>query len=339
MKKIFKIAIALLACVAITLPIGAAPVKADTFVTITLTHGTTVYTRQVYSVELDQIRGGSVDTPSLKWVKETCNHVAYITQNATKIDSASVVAAVIPKLLMNSDVSIKLESYVAGNAAAQMTQASANSTAVANTSAATQAAVNPAALLGYNYMLSSCTTKYTEGQSRSTNIKVAASRINGVVLAPGQGFSYSTAILSRTRANGYTMGGTISNGQHIQSIGGGICQVSSTLNAAVLRAGIIPTERHNHSEAIGYLKRGLDATVSEGVLDYQFINTLPYPICIAAVAENGQLTIAIYSNETSGMTFDAVVEGGSGTNTTYVVGYLNGVQVSKVMAYSSKYKK
>lgn len=334
MKKALKIVVALFLCIVIAIPAATSTVKADTFVTITLTHDTTVYTRQVYSVELDQIKGASMDTPSLKWVKDTCDHVAFITQNKTKIDSTAVIAAVIPKLLLNSDVNINLSNYILG---AAPSSAAANPGAV-GMAAPTQVAANPA-LAGYKYMLSSCTTKYVEGQSRSNNIKVAASRINGIVLSPGQGMSYSTVILPRIKANGYTMGGTISNGQHIQSIGGGICQVSSTLNAAVLKAGIIPTERHNHSEAIGYLKRGLDATVSEGVLDYQFINTLPFPICIAAVAQNGQLTVAIYSNETTAATFDAVVEGGSGSNTTYIVGYVNGVQVSKVKAYSSKYKK
>ena len=330
MKKITKMIASAILSACLILVLMPMSVKADTFKTITLTYNNTVYSRQVYDIEIEQIKSGA-DTPSIQWVKDTCEHVAFITQNSTKILTNDVAQYVKLMLAQGSSVSLDLAKYT--------TDAVASAPAVLptvtnNVPAVTVPAINPA-MMGYNVMLSSCTTKYTEGQSRSTNIKVAASRINGMILLPGQGMSYSTSILPRTRANGYTLGGTISGGQHIQSIGGGICQVSSTLNAAVLRAGIIPTERHNHSEAIGYLKRGLDATVSEGVLDYQFVNTLPYPIFISTVAEGGQLTVAIYSTNSTGVMYDAVVEGAN----TYVVGYMNGMQVSKVFAYSSKYKK
>lgn len=330
MKKITKIMVSAILSVCMMMLLIPVNVKADSFKTITMTYNNTVYSRQVYDIEIEQIKSG-LDTPSIQWVKDTCEHVAFITQNSTKILSNDVAQYVKLMLAQGGNVSLDLAKYTTDAAAANAVTVPAVS---GNVPAVTAPAVNPA-LMGYNVLLSSCTTKYTEGQSRSTNIKVAASRINGMILVPGQGMSYSTTILPRTRANGYTLGGTISGGQHIQSVGGGICQVSSTLNAAVLRAGIIPTERHNHSEAIGYLKRGLDATVSEGVLDYQFVNTLPYPIFISTVAEGGQLTVAIYSTNSTGIMYDAVVEGAN----TYVVGYMNGAPVSKVLAYSSRYKK
>jgi len=160
-------------------------------------------------------------------------------------------------------------------------------------------------------------------------------------LQPGQGISVDAAILPRTKANGYGLGNAIIDGEFIKVVGGGICQVSSTLNNAVLRAGIIPTERHNHSQRVSYLPSGLDATISAGQMDYQFINTLQYPIYISATTVNGVLTVAFYSNSAAlnGLTYKTEVAGSGQKNTTYIVGYQNGVEVGRFPAYSSSYKK
>ena len=193
---------------------------------------------------------------------------------------------------------------------------------------------------GIDSKISECTTKYTVGQDRSKNIETAASYINGLVLVPGQLFSYDYCIHPRTIENGYGPGNAIINGGYKKVIGGGICQVSSTLNNAVLQAGIIPTERHNHSTGVHYLPSGLDATVSAGTLDYQFVNTLAYPIYIQAIARDGLLTVAFYSNHdaTSGIMYKTEVQGSAKKNTTYLVGYFNGVEISRFRAYSSSYK-
>ena len=133
------------------------------------------------------------------------------------------------------------------------------------------------------------TTTYDESLVRTTNVKLAASRINGKILQPGELMSFSDTILSRTVANGYVSAPAIKR----YEVGGGICQVSSTLHAA-MALGMMPViERYSHSEAVPYLPRGLDATISEGYLDLKFINPYDEPIQILASAENGALTVTI----------------------------------------------
>lgn len=334
--------------------------QADDVVNLVLNYDTTVYTRQIYSPEVVQINNG-VEGDSLKWVTDTCNHVAYITNGAVSIDTASVKAVVKNGITAGSkNITIDLSTYTA-QAMAQKAAAQAAAQAQAAANAATQAADTAAPAetsvtaaqtgmtaaiaanlnkMGIDTKISECSTKYKVGQDRSLNIAVAASRINGVILQPGQGFSYDTTILPRTKANGYGLGDIISGDTHVKAMGGGICQVSSTLNNAVLRAGIIPTQRRNHSQRVYYLKSGLDATVSAGTIDYQFVNTLSYPIYICATATGGVLTVSFYSNKAAlnGIVYQTEVSGSEKKNSTYVVGYLNGAEVSRIKAYSSSYK-
>jgi len=137
------------------------------------------------------------------------------------------------------------------------------------------------------------TTMYNTVESRATNIEVSASRINGVVLEPGQSFSFSKTVLPRTRANGYVQGPVIIGGRIVDGMGGGICQVSSTLYAAMTYAGIPATERYPHSLNMDYVPRGLDATIASPYKDLKFTNTLDYPIQITAVTQSGALTVSI----------------------------------------------
>lgn len=142
-------------------------------------------------------------------------------------------------------------------------------------------------------------TLYDASQSRATNIKVAADIINDVVLEAGEEFSYNNLVMPTTKERGFVEGPGISGGKFIMEMGGGVCQVSSTLNMAVSAAGITPTERHNHSRAVTYAVRGEDAAVSDGYKDYKFKNTLGYAIKIVASAdhETGTLTISIVKAE------------------------------------------
>jgi len=325
--------------------------KAEEVVNLILNYDTTVYTRQIYSPEVIQINSGA-DTDAIKWVKETCDHVAYITNGAVALDAASLTSAVKGKLASGSkNITLNLSDYTTQAVAAKAAQAQALADAqkaqaqIVQTTPTVSSGMNAAIAaslneIGINTKISECSTSYVAGQDRSLNIEVAAGRINGLILQPGQRFSYDAAILPRTAANGYGPGNAIISGKYEKVTGGGICQVSSTLNNAVLRAGILPTERHNHSQQVHYLKSGLDATVSSGRMDYQFINTLQYPVYISAAAANSQLTIAFYSNSAAlgGMTYKTYVDGTEKKNTTYVVGYLDGIEVSRVKAYSSSYK-
>ena len=142
-------------------------------------------------------------------------------------------------------------------------------------------------------VLATHTTYYNPAEERAINIELAASRINGRVIKPGQTFSYSNSVGVRTRANGYVNGPSFANGIKVSSIGGGICQTSSTLYVSLLLAGIEPMEHHYHSLPVDYVPLGLDAAISQGVQDLRFKNTADYNIVIAATYQNGALTVSL----------------------------------------------
>lgn len=145
-----------------------------------------------------------------------------------------------------------------------------------------------------NTLIGSYSTAYNPNISRAVNIALAASRINGVVIQPGGSFSFNQTILPRTAANGYVPANVIVNKKYVLGTGGGICQVSSTLYAAMLTAGLPATERHPHSLNVGYIPVGMDATISGSALDLRFTNIFAEPIQIQAAADQGTLTVSIY---------------------------------------------
>lgn len=117
-------------------------------------------------------------------------------------------------------------------------------------------------------------------QNRKHNIQLAASKIDGVILGPGDEFSYNTIVGPRTADRGFQMAHVYSSGKIIDDFGGGICQVSTTLYDAVLNADLDVTSRQNHMFTVGYAKPGLDATVSYGSVDFKFKNNTSWPIKI-----------------------------------------------------------
>ncbi|MCR5673487.1 MAG: VanW family protein [Lachnospiraceae bacterium] len=193
----------------------------------------------------------------------------------------------------------------------------------------------------YGYKLSEASTRFRANEDRAKNIRNAASKINGTVIMPGQMFSCTRAFGARTSANGYGPGNIISGGTYIKGMGGGICQVSSTLNLAMLRAGVLPAERHNHSHRSSYIASGLDATISGRTLDYKIVNPYDYPLYICAETNGGVITISIYSDHdaTDGVIYEPVVKGKKMSNTTHVIGKLDGETVSDRIAYSSRYSR
>lgn len=141
--------------------------------------------------------------------------------------------------------------------------------------------------------LSKYTTIYDAGNtSRATNIAIAAKTINGTVILPGETFSYNKVLGNTTKEKGYQLGGAYVGGKIVQTYGGGICQVSSTLYNAVLYANLEIVERYNHSYAVSYVPAGRDATVSYGGKDFKFKNTRTYPVKIVASAKNGVVSIS-----------------------------------------------
>lgn len=148
-------------------------------------------------------------------------------------------------------------------------------------------------------LLSSFSTSFASSNSnRSTNISLAASKISGLVLMPGETFSFNQTVGQRTKAAGFKEATAYLNGEVVQEYGGGICQVSSTLYNAVLYANLEITERTNHGYKPSYVKPGLDATVSWGGPDFKFTNNRNYPIKIICDTSGKTLRIYIYGLKT-----------------------------------------
>ena len=141
--------------------------------------------------------------------------------------------------------------------------------------------------------LGSYSSVYDATIPRAINVELAASRINGIILKPGDEFSYSKTILPRTAENGYVEALIINNKKYTLGIGGGICQVSSTLYAAMITAGLPATERHPHSLPVSYIPEGMDATIAEPIKDLKFINIYNHDIQLIATTDNGTLTVSI----------------------------------------------
>ncbi|MBO4450002.1 MAG: VanW family protein [Clostridiales bacterium] len=130
--------------------------------------------------------------------------------------------------------------------------------------------------------ISSCTSKTTRNSNRNNNIKKACQYMNGYILKPGKEFSFNKVVGQRTAARGFKEAKVIAGGQYEMGLGGGICQVSSTLYNAVICAGLSATERHPHAFPSTYLPMGQDATVDWPHLDFKFKNTTDGEIIIVA---------------------------------------------------------
>ena len=130
--------------------------------------------------------------------------------------------------------------------------------------------------------------------NRANNIVKAAAKIDGLVMMPGDEFSFNDVVGQRTAANGFAIAGVYVNGQVSNDYGGGICQVSSTLYNAVLRANLEVTERTNHQFVVGYVPIGTDATVSWGWPDFKFKNNRQYPIKLVVTTESRNVYCTIY---------------------------------------------
>jgi vancomycin resistance protein YoaR len=142
------------------------------------------------------------------------------------------------------------------------------------------------------------TTYYNAGnKNRSHNITLAAKAINNHVVFPGETFSFNRVVGRRDKGKGYLQAPVIVRGELAEDIGGGICQVSSTLFNAVDRAGLRIVQRYSHSRSVPYVLPGRDATVSWDGPDFTFQNTYNQPILIRAHAGGGQMYISIYSSE------------------------------------------
>lgn len=143
-------------------------------------------------------------------------------------------------------------------------------------------------------ILGTFTTTYSaSNENRETNLKLSSEKINGTIIMPGEIFSYNKIVGERTIAKGYKEAAVYSGGKVINGIGGGICQLSSTLYNAVVYANLEIVSRSNHMFLTSYVTAGRDATVSWGTLDFSFKNTKKYPIKVVSIVKNGLVTVEI----------------------------------------------
>ena len=150
----------------------------------------------------------------------------------------------------------------------------------------------------FGIKLFSKSTDYVNNANRTTNLRLACEAINGTIIGPGDVFSFNDTVGERTAEKGY-LPATIygGEGESVDGIGGGICQVASTLYYAALHLDLKQVEREPHMYAVTYVDLGMDATVYWGSIDYKFENTLPYPIKIQANLDGDTCNITFWGAE------------------------------------------
>ncbi len=170
-------------------------------------------------------------------------------------------------------------------------------------------------LLGY------CETKHTDDENRNNNLRKACESMDGLILQPGEVFSYNDTLGPRTRDNGYLRAGAYSGWELVQAYGGGICQGSTTIYGAALHADLEIVQRKNHGYKVGYAEPGLDATVNWGGPDFQFRNSTHFPIKIAAEVADGFVKVSILGTEERDYYIGMESEASYGESTIYAKSY------------------
>ncbi len=189
-----------------------------------------------------------------------------------------------------------------------------------------------------NAVLASYTTYYLQG-ARGDNIALAAQQLNGVLIRSGANFSFNEIVGTRTANAGYQYAAVLINGQSVPGIGGGVCQVSSTLYNAVLLAGLNPTERFSHFIPSSYCPPGLDATVADNLIDFQFMNPLAHNVYILANADGKQVTVQILGTKADlqGKQISVETVGSSQTPSVYRIYRANGQIVEREYLHTDSY--
>lgn len=148
-------------------------------------------------------------------------------------------------------------------------------------------------------VLGTYTTDFSSSSAgRAQNVRNGASKINGHVLYPGEQFSVYEAVNPFTAENGYELAGSYENGTTVQTYGGGICQVSTTLYNAVIRAELSIDERFCHSMIVSYVQPSMDAAIAGTYKDLKFTNNYDFPVYIEGYTNGGQITFTVYGEET-----------------------------------------
>ena len=218
-------------------------------------------------------------------------------------------------------------------------------------------------------VLGQCTTDFNPGnKNRTTNVLLATDFCNGVILMPGDVFSYNDVVGERTAERGFKEATIYVGNSAEDGLGGGVCQVTSTIYYATLRADLEIVERYAHSREVTYVPKGEDATVAWGSKDFKFANNTGFPIKVVTSHKSNNLTVKLYGTQTvagkkvtidttilSKTPFEVVYEvdetltpgtekvksnGYTGYKTeSYRVVTINGVEVSRTLENKSTYKK
>ena len=195
-------------------------------------------------------------------------------------------------------------------------------------------------------LLSTFSTNYSvRDTDRTTNLRLAANKINGTVLMPGETFSYNQVVGERTIAAGYKEAPIYVQGQVVDGLGGGICQITSTLYNAVVYANLEIVERSNHQFVPSYVTASRDATVVYGAIDFKFKNNREYPIKLICSVSGGIANFQIFGLKTNNeyqVEISSYVTGSSATSTyseAYKILKQNGQIVGKQLLSKDVYKK
>ena len=195
-------------------------------------------------------------------------------------------------------------------------------------------------------LLSSFSTKYSaRDTNRTTNLKLASNKINGTVIMPGEIFSYNKVVGARTIAAGYKEAPIYLSGQVVDGLGGGICQITSTLYNAVIYANLEIVERSNHQFVPSYVTASRDATVVYGALDFKFKNNRDYPIKLVCSVSGGVASFQIFGMKTENDYEVSISSYETGRTSTaiyseaYKILKKNGQIVSKELLSKDTYKR
>ena len=194
-------------------------------------------------------------------------------------------------------------------------------------------------------LLGSYTTRFTPAGGRGQNVANGCKHINGSVVMPGETLSANKKMAPYTVQNGYGMGTAYVDGKVVPDMGGGICQVSSTLYNAVLFSELGVVQRQNHSLSVDYVELARDAAIAGTWKDFVFKNTTDYPVYVEGITNGGQITFNVYGHETRDVAhrkveLSSVVlsrENGSKAQ-LYKLIYENGVLKDKILVNTSTYK-
>ena len=188
-------------------------------------------------------------------------------------------------------------------------------------------------------ILGSYTTRFYPGD-RGDNIGLAASHLQGALIRSGATLSFNDTVGPRTREAGYKNAGVIIYGEHAVDVGGGVCQVSSTLYNAILLAGLTPVERTGHFASSSYVPAGRDATVADGLIDFVFRNPLPHPVYLTVANSGSALTVYVLGTKAdlAGKSIALVTEGSSMRPSLYRLWKQNGQIIEREFLHTDAYE-